>query len=109
MMNVIYIMISPKKINYPSIGNKIINHTPITPAQVFKLFIPSFRILRWTEIFQQVWIQTSQSHNLGNLLEIAEEYDTDVQTCIEDLQALSKQLIEKEVVYVEWINLTTIL
>ncbi|TDU12795.1 hypothetical protein EV579_2098 [Bacillus sp. BK450] len=54
-----------------------------------------------SEIFQQVWIQTSKSHNLGNLLEITEEYDTDVQTCIEDLQALSKQLIEKEVVYVK--------
>ncbi|VCT98435.1 hypothetical protein AIDNDMCJ_14985 [Bacillus safensis] len=54
-----------------------------------------------SEIFQQVWIQTSQSHNLGNLLEITEEYDTDVQTCIEDLEALSKQLIEKEVVYVK--------
>ncbi|MCS3484013.1 hypothetical protein M2369_001505 [Bacillus sp. JUb11] len=33
--------------------------------------------------------------------EFAEEYDTDVQTCIKDLQALSKQLIEKEVVYVK--------
>ncbi|MFJ5673538.1 PqqD family protein [Bacillus safensis] len=31
----------------------------------------------------------------------AEEYDTDFQTCIEDLQAMSKQLIEKEVVYVK--------
>ncbi|WP_406845912.1 hypothetical protein [Bacillus safensis] len=58
-------------------------------------------VMMKSEIFQQVWIQTSQSHNLGNLLEITEEYDTDVQTCIEDLQALSKQLIEKEVVYVK--------
>lgn len=42
-----------------------------------------------------------QREFISIVTEIAEEYDTDVQTCIEDLQALSKQLIEKEVVYVK--------
>ncbi|WP_342467683.1 PqqD family protein [Bacillus sp. FSL W8-0629] len=42
-----------------------------------------------------------QREYISIVMEIAEEYNTDVQTCIEDLQALSKQLIEKEVVYVK--------
>ncbi|MEF3085025.1 PqqD family protein [Bacillus altitudinis] len=42
-----------------------------------------------------------QREFISIVTEIAEEYDTDVQTCIKDLQALSKQLIEKEVVYVK--------